>query len=263
MKVKSESEVAQSCPTLSDPMDYRLPGSSIHRIFQATVLEWVAVTSPTSMWDECNCAVVTQDLVFSQIHILKYQSSDYCQTLSWQTFVDFLQYSFPPCPFFLVTWMPFHVIFLWNILPSSLGFPGGTSGTEPACQCRRLKRLRGRSPGVGWLPIPVFLLGKFHGQKSLVGYSPWGQKESDMTEWLRERETVTSHKDKAWLKPFRQVQWLIQWWAIRMTSELETGSTLTLPSWKMDVWSWTTEVICLHQEERQPEGEVTLQKIPC
>ena len=40
MKVKSESEVAQSCPTLCDPMDCRLPGSSIHGIFQARVLEW-------------------------------------------------------------------------------------------------------------------------------------------------------------------------------------------------------------------------------
>ena len=39
MKVKSESEVAQSCPTLSDPMDCGLPGSSVHGIFQATVLE--------------------------------------------------------------------------------------------------------------------------------------------------------------------------------------------------------------------------------
>ena len=44
MKVKSESEVAQSCPTLSDPMDCSLPGSSIHGIFQARVLEWGAST---------------------------------------------------------------------------------------------------------------------------------------------------------------------------------------------------------------------------
>ena len=43
MKVKSESEVAQSCPTLSDPMDCSLQGSSIHGIFQARVLEWVAI----------------------------------------------------------------------------------------------------------------------------------------------------------------------------------------------------------------------------
>ena len=43
MKVKSESEVAQSCLTLSDPMDCSLPGSSVHGIFQARVLEWVAI----------------------------------------------------------------------------------------------------------------------------------------------------------------------------------------------------------------------------
>ena len=43
MKVKSESEVTQSCPTLSDPMDCSLLGSSIHGIFQAGVLEWGAI----------------------------------------------------------------------------------------------------------------------------------------------------------------------------------------------------------------------------
>ena len=43
MKVKSESQVVQSCPTLSDPMDCSLPGSSVHGIFQERVLEWVAV----------------------------------------------------------------------------------------------------------------------------------------------------------------------------------------------------------------------------
>ena len=43
MKVKSESEVAQSRPTLRDPMDCSLPGSSVHGIFQARVLEWGAI----------------------------------------------------------------------------------------------------------------------------------------------------------------------------------------------------------------------------
>ena len=43
MKVKSESEVTQSCLTLSHPMDCSLPGSSIHGIFQARVLEWGAI----------------------------------------------------------------------------------------------------------------------------------------------------------------------------------------------------------------------------
>ena len=43
MKVKSESEVTQSCRTLSDPMDRSLPGSSVHGILQARVLEWGAI----------------------------------------------------------------------------------------------------------------------------------------------------------------------------------------------------------------------------
>jgi len=43
MKGKSESEVAQSCLTLHDPVDCSLPGSSVHEIFQARVLEWVAI----------------------------------------------------------------------------------------------------------------------------------------------------------------------------------------------------------------------------
>ena len=52
MKVKSEREVAQSCPTLSDPMDCSLPGSSIHGILQARVLEWgaIAFSQPTLKW---------------------------------------------------------------------------------------------------------------------------------------------------------------------------------------------------------------------
>ena len=51
MKVKSESEVAQSCPTLCDPMDCSPPGSSTYGIFQARVLEWVAIAFFFSLWD--------------------------------------------------------------------------------------------------------------------------------------------------------------------------------------------------------------------
>ena len=46
MKVKSENEVTESCPTLSDPMDCSLPGSSVHGIFQARILEWGAIAWP-------------------------------------------------------------------------------------------------------------------------------------------------------------------------------------------------------------------------
>ena len=62
------------------------------------------------------------------------------------------------------------------------GFPGGTTGKEPVCQCRRRKR-GGFDPWVGkipwrraWQSTPVFFLGKFHGQRSLVSYSSWRSK---------------------------------------------------------------------------------------
>ena len=67
-----------------------------------------------------------------------------------------------------------------NMLGSVLytGFPGG-SVVESACQCKKLgfdpwvgKILQGRK----WQPTPVFLPGKSHGQRSLIGYSPWGRK---------------------------------------------------------------------------------------
>ena len=68
------------------------------------------------------------------------------------------------------------------------GFPGGASGQEPTCQCRRPKRCR-FDPWVGkipWrrkaLPNPIFLPGESLGQRSLAGYSPYGHKELDMTE---------------------------------------------------------------------------------
>jgi len=67
-------------------------------------------------------------------------------------------------------------------------FPGGASGKEPAFQCRRQKRC-GLDPWVRkilgrrvWHPIPVFLPGKYHGQRNLAGYRPWNLKELDTTE---------------------------------------------------------------------------------
>ena len=68
-----------------------------------------------------------------------------------------------------------------------LGLPGGTSGKEPACQCRRLKRLCFNLQieivpwRRAWQPTPLFLPGESHGRRSLVGYSPQAHTESDMT----------------------------------------------------------------------------------
>ena len=65
-----------------------------------------------------------------------------------------------------------------------MGFPGGSDGKKSACNTGDLGSIPelGRSPREEWQPIPVFLTGESHGQKSLVGYSPWGCKELDMTE---------------------------------------------------------------------------------
>ena len=75
-----------------------------------------------------------------------------------------------------------------DIFLMSRVLPKWCSGNESTCQCRRCKSC-GYNPWVGkipcrrkWQPTPAFLPGKFHGQRSLVGYSPWGVKESDMTE---------------------------------------------------------------------------------
>ena len=67
MKVKSESEVAQLCPTLSDLMDCSPPGSSMHWIFQAKVLEWGAIASPPGSLGE------GLSRVFSNTTVQKYQ----------------------------------------------------------------------------------------------------------------------------------------------------------------------------------------------
>ena len=76
---------------------------------------------------------------------------------------------------------------LYGHLMTVLDFPGGASGKEPTCQCRKHKRHM-FSPWVGkipwrraWQPMPIFLPGESHGQGSLEGYSPWSHKESDTT----------------------------------------------------------------------------------
>ena len=66
-----------------------------------------------------------------------------------------------------------------------------------------------------WIPTPAFLLGEFHGQRSLAGYSPWDHKQSDMTEWLTTFKTCMGH------------HWLNEWlhfsphYFFRITSFLE------------------------------------------
>ena len=104
--------------------------------------------------------------------ILATDISQHPFTLSNQTAV------YTPLPHTNTT---FHASYTKNVLPRWL------TGKEFACQWRR----RGFDPWVGkipwrrkWQPIPVFVPGKSHGQRSRAGCSPWGRKESDRTKWL-------------------------------------------------------------------------------
>ena len=91
------------------------------------------------------------------------------------------------------------VLLLFICIYLSNGPPRWYSGKESNCQCRRCKRLR-FYPGVRkilwrrkWKSTPVFLPGESHGQRSLVGYSPWGCKELDTTELLSAYTYIHTH----------------------------------------------------------------------
>ena len=90
--------------------------------------------------------------------------------------------------YFLLSLFIFFLLFvIWS-------FPGGTSGKEPACQCRRLGRCE-FDPWVGkipwrkkWQPTPLFLSRESHGRRSLAGYSPWCPKS-----WTRLSDRTHTH----------------------------------------------------------------------
>ena len=73
------------------------------------------------------------------------------------------------------------------------GFPGCLDGKESACSAKDPGSIpqSGRSPKKGMAITPVFLPGEFLGQRSLVGYSPWGRKELETTEQLTHTHTHT------------------------------------------------------------------------
>ena len=80
----------------------------------------------------------------------------------------------------------------------SLGFPGGSDSKEGACSAggREFDPWVRKTPWRSeWQPTPVFLPGDFHGQRSLVGYSPWGHKESATTQQLAHTHTVKYAKN--------------------------------------------------------------------
>ena len=105
----------------------------------------------------------------------------------------------------------------------SWGFPGGSDGKEPACHCRRCRfdpqvwKISWRRK---WHPIPVFLPGKPHGQRSLVGYSPWGCKKVG-------RDLVTKQQQKS-------LNWVCLWHVV----------FLRATQWEGEVEGWFCPVVC-------------------
>ena len=95
MKVKSESAVAQSCPTLRDPMDCSLPGSSVHGIFQARVLEWGAIAfsvptnSPAQNFSGRIVRTWRCQLPLEKVGGLGTGKGRFCAVLGWQEITTF------------------------------------------------------------------------------------------------------------------------------------------------------------------------------
>ena len=76
-----------------------------------------------------------------------------------------------------------------------MNYPGGSDSKESACTAGDLGSIQGQKDPWRreWQPSPVFLPGEFHGQRSLVGHSPWGHKGLDPTEWLTLSLSITTH----------------------------------------------------------------------
>ena len=146
MKAKSESEVAQLCPTPSDPKDWSPPGSSVLGIFQARVLEW-----------GCHCLLHQYSFYSLTNSFTEWLGASMCQALCWA---------------------------LSNLVFNGR-LPRWHRGKDLACQCRRwgldptVWKIPWRRK---WQPTPVLLTGKISWTNSLVGYSPWGHKKSDTIE---------------------------------------------------------------------------------
>ena len=153
--MQSESE---NCSVESDSL---WPNGlyTLHEILQARILEWVAF--PFSRGS-------SQPRYWTQVSLIAGR--------------------------FFTSWATREALYtlnLYSAVHELMDFPGGPSGKEPACKCRRRKRCQRHrfDPWVrkipwrrAWQLTPVFLPGKSHGQRSLGGYSPWGLKESDITE---------------------------------------------------------------------------------
>ena len=198
--------VTKSCLAHCDPRDCSLPGSSVHGVFLGKnsgvgchfLLQGIFLTQGSSPhfphWQADSLPPATREA-----------GASVCGRIISHCLPVFLareshgQKS-------LVGYSP------WGLKESDtterLGFSGGANGKESACQCRRQMR-RGFDSWVRkipwsrkWQPTPGFLPGKFHGQKSLEGYSPWDSKESGLNDWTQPVICLLLDKGPLWGQMF-------------------------------------------------------------
>ena len=173
-----------------DPIDCCLPGYSARGISQARILEWVAI----SFWVELKELLNIFQWVGQALCVRALLSPQcmeveklYCRGKAWLSKRS-PTWSCPTQATLQHSWL---VIYLFNtnkmantmlvsIDTQHWGFPGGSESRESDCSAREHGSIPGLwgSPGEGngEQPTPVFLPGKSHGRRSLVGYSPWGRK---------------------------------------------------------------------------------------
>ena len=161
--------VTQSSLTLSDPMDCSPPGSSAHGILQTRILEWVSMPSSRGSPQprdktQVSCFVrgfftisATREAMNTGLSSLSRLQGIFLDQESNQSLLH-------------CRWVLYQ------------GFPGGSDSKASACNAGNPGSIPGlgRSPGEG--NSNPLLPRKFHGWRRLVGYSPWGHKESDTTE---------------------------------------------------------------------------------
>ena len=199
----------QLCPTLFDLMDCSLPGSSVHGVLQARVLEWVAIFSSR---DLPNPRIKPTPLISPALAGAFFTPSTTWKVLKVKVKVKVAQFCLSLCdpkdcslPRFSVHGILQASIVEQGPIPFSRDLPDpGIKFRSPALQADSLPS---ESPGKfiyiicvcvcvcvcvcivsfqrrQWHPTPVLLPGKSHGRRSLVGCSPWGREESDTTEQL-------------------------------------------------------------------------------
>ena len=173
--MESESEVTQSCPTLYNPMDCSLPRSSLHGILQARVLEWVAISFSRGS-SQPRDQTLLSCIPGRHFNLWATREAPWNRTLSLKGKQSSI--------FIGMTDSEAEAAILWPLDVKSL-----LIGKDPDAGKDWSQEEKGTTGNEmvgnwdGWLNGHEFeqALGDGEGQRSLVGWSPWGCKESDMT----------------------------------------------------------------------------------